>query len=411
VKVLVYDTGIGLDHALQLGRSLMDADDGRVYYYKEWHEPFPRAEDWADGWGFPEIVKIDDWGLVYGDVDYVVFTDSGFGSLNDLMRRAGKNVFGNSEPVERLELDRGYGKKKLEELGVPVTPYTPVEGLENIMRFLEEHRGEGPFYVKLETFRGNMETMRVESPEDFRVRIMQSGLGPLTDYISAIIEPEAAGVEVGLDCFFNGEEFVRPCLFTVEHKGHSTTGKWVWESIFDEFWLDRIEGFLRETGYHGNMSVEAFWDGSKLYVTDPTPRFPYPGSSLFPRSVGDYAGLIAGIADGTVVEFKPASTWAVEIGVYTDEPEYWRPLDFPGEEYLRGVGFRRAINVGGRIWAPPNEVLLATANGFGDTFREAWDNAVRVADSIHALSSYHGGHERRSIELHLEKLCSLGVCL
>jgi hypothetical protein len=89
-EILVWDTGIGLDHALWLGY----LNDNPVYYYREWHEPFPRIEHGVTGEGFTEIKHVDDWGEVLDRVDYVVFTDSGFGSLNDYLRKNGSMFSG-----------------------------------------------------------------------------------------------------------------------------------------------------------------------------------------------------------------------------------------------------------------------------------------------------------------------------
>jgi GTP cyclohydrolase III len=101
----------------------------------------------------------------------------------------------------------------------------------------------------------------------------------------------------------------------------------------------------------------------------------------------------------------------VEIGVYTDNVDLWRPIRHPRQYYLSRVGYRNAIKHKSIVWYVPGDNLVATANGWGGSFEEAWENALRVADSIEALETYHGGHEKRKIEEHLRKLKELGVNL
>jgi len=198
---LWYDTGLSVDHAIQLGKQ-----GHTVHYFIEYRTRYPRIEDFLPGYGFKEIHKVFDYGEVLDSVETIVFVDVGFGSLADLLRKKGYAVFGASAKGELLELDRIFMLREFEKLGIAVPKHQIVRGVDNLFKAV----GSGDKYVKLNIFRGNFETMYVKTPSELKVDLEFGNFGVVLEDMDFIVTEPVKGVEVGVDTFFNGKEFLRP---------------------------------------------------------------------------------------------------------------------------------------------------------------------------------------------------------
>jgi len=258
---LIIDTNLGLEHARGLGRR------DKVYYYVDARNPYPRMQDTISGWGFEEIEKIDDIGEVLGEVDYVVFCDVGYGALADKMREAGLSVWGASEKGEQLEIDRIYGRRISQMLGIGVPDAEIVKGVDGVIEYMRNHRGQRHF-VKLSFFRGSIETFSVKYEDEARMMLSQANFGIMQDEIDFVVEKEMKGVEIGADFWITDEGFCDTHFFTIEFKGMGCIGKFVKDSLFKEQFMDKLEDWLIKTGYRGNISIEGFWDGKEFRAMD-----------------------------------------------------------------------------------------------------------------------------------------------
>jgi len=133
-KILVIDTNLGLEHARRFGK------DNYITYYAISHcDPYPKMQDEISGYGFNEIIKINDYGQGLDEgANIIVFTDSGFGYLADYFRSLGYYVFGTDSKTERLELDRVYVRKVLSNLGINIPPGKIVKGINGVIQAIKE---------------------------------------------------------------------------------------------------------------------------------------------------------------------------------------------------------------------------------------------------------------------------------
>jgi hypothetical protein len=134
------------------------------------------------------------------------------------------------------------------------------------------------------------------------------------------------------------------------------------------------------------LSVEGIWDGKSLNVLEPTPRNPYPVSSLYPRFIKNWVDVIWAVAEGKVIEVdvdweKP---YMVELAVTTNS-DLMRIIDVP-EDLVKwndeGIGFRKVVYKDGRYWWIPGDTILCTINVKGRTLEEAFQRAEELVSEI-----------------------------
>ncbi len=389
-KVLVIDTNIGLDHALGIAKG------GYETYFAVVHgQAFPKIESEINGYGFSEIKKIWDWAeALEKGVKVIVFTDSGFGYLADWLRDKGYAVFGADDKSERLELDRVYFKKVMERYDIPTPSYDIVKGIDGVVRVIKE---KGMRFVKISRFRGDVETFGTDSPEDAEQILRQSKLAMFDDAITFVLEEpmnKDKFVEIGIDAFFNGKEFLSVVFDTVELKwiGNFTMVR----NIEDSPWYDvlkKLESYLAKNGYRGMFAMEGFWDGDKVYVTDPTPRWPYVCSYAYSRLIENFADVVVGVSKGEDIDIKTVAKFSVQLPVYTDEAEKWKEIK---SENWERTALRHSVKVKDKIWwVPVEHNVVATAIGLGNSIDDAIDDAINIVEGIDANESYHRAYEFR----------------
>lgn len=367
--ILVYDTGLALDHALRF------VEEGhRTYYFLEWRaERYQRVQDYVSGYGYEGLNKVLDWGMVYGFVRYVMFTDVGFGSLADLMRSSGKYVFGSSALGEQLELDRVYMHMKFEELGIGVPKYKVVKGVSSLMNSVENGREQ---YIKLNIWRGNLETLKVSSKEELRIALESARFGKFAEEVEFMIVEPLDGVEIGVDVFFNGREFLRPYNFGNEVKGTGNQyNKWVEKSIWDDV-LEKLEPWLRRANYRGSISLEGFYDGSKISVIDVACRLPYPGGSAIPRYIKNYCDVVLAVSRGEYLKPEVEGKYSCNLLVVKEDANSWTKVTLTKD--VPDVVFPRcSMKVSdSEYWSCPGDKIVAVVMGAGDSYEEAVNKAL-----------------------------------
>lgn len=76
-----------------------------------------------------------------------------------------------------------------------------------------------PFFLKVDMLRGNLETSKIENKTALLATINKAGFGPFQKNIRFIVSKPIEGIELGVDAWFNGEEFIRPYHWGNEVKG------------------------------------------------------------------------------------------------------------------------------------------------------------------------------------------------
>ena len=372
---LWYDTGLSVDHAIQLGKQ-----GHAVHYFVEYRTRYPKIEDFLPGYGFKEINKVFDYGEVLDSVETIVFVDVGFGSLADLLRKKGYAVFGASAKGELLELDRIFMLREFEKLGIDVPKHQIVRGVDNLFNVV----GSGDKFVKLNIFRGNFETMYVKTPSELKVDLEFGNFGVILEDMDFIVTEPLKGVEVGIDTLFNGKEFLRPLNEGNEVKGTGAQfnryadSSEVWDGV-----LEKLAPWLAKTGYRGALSLEGIYDGSKISVIDVTARLFFPGSSIYPAVLENYADVIYAVARGEYVKPRFSHKYYSLVTVSRTNADKWTKINFSPELAWKSVFIPRgAVFMNGEYWSCPGDSIVATIVGRGNTFDESIAELEAVSDKV-----------------------------
>jgi phosphoribosylamine-glycine ligase len=244
--------------------------------------------------------------------------------------------------------------------------------------------------VKMNVFRGNMETQLISDVKDLDVIFSQTNLEPIQDKLTFIVEGKAEGAEWGVDTYFDGEGFVRPYAMSPESRGERACFvRLVDRSFVDDFILDKIEPWLRGIGFRGFLSIEFFVIKDKVQVTDYTIRLPYPGTGLLARLYENIDDLIISSLDGHPAKPKYSMAYAVELDTYPESTERWQPYTVPVKHW-DVFGKRWSVYVGldgeeHKLLYVPGGTSYGSGIGLSnDSIRDAYDKAVEVASSINA---------------------------
>lgn len=404
LKILVIDTNLSLDHVLGF------VHDGHVvYYYIADVSAYPCLNDTIAGDGFAGVQKVEDFAEVLDFVDLVYITDNCFPWLSVYLRDKGKCVFGPSPELVKWENDRVYFYQKAKSLKIAVPDGEVVKGKKALLSWLQKHEdGKTRFFVKVNKYRGSIETFSVVSAKEADVILAQAGFGPYLDELEFLVQIECDGIEIGCDMFVCPNGFLRPYSYTIEEKGRGNVAKWVEASGFEDRFYSLVKHVIREDDYRGNLSIEAFWDGRELRVIDVCSRMPYPVSSLYPRFIANWSEIIYAVANNELCEVKVDwdERYMAELTLSTDDKITWRTIEFDGEYFSKkgGIGFRRAVYKSGKVWFVPGDGVVATANAKGKSIEQALQRALEFAENVKCISVSFDGQFVQSV---LEKISAL----
>jgi hypothetical protein len=382
--VLVIDTGLAIDHAMRF------VEEGCTVYYflTGFMSAFPTFQETVIGDGFP-IEKVEDWGGVVDKVGLVYITDNVFPRLAEYLRKRGKLVYGPSPELVRWEADRVYGYQKMQEYNIDVPPGKVCKGKDELISYIrEKEREERRVWVKIENrFRGQIETFSAATAEEAETLLGQAGLGPYVDEAEFLIQENVDGVEIGCDGYVTPEGVLEPIAYTIEKKGRGNVAVWQRGSDFVDMWYDKVMDVVLDDDYRCNLSVEAIWDGSHFYVLEPTPRNPYPVSSLYPRFIKNWVDVVWAVAEGRVVEVDVdwEEPYMVELTISTSEKDLMRVIDVPDELVKwngEGVGFRRVVYKNKNWWYIPGDSIVATVNVKGSSVDECFRKAEEMVKEV-----------------------------
>ena len=241
----------------------------------------------------PRLAEVSsDWIRAAGRDGIILFETAADGLVQDELRSAGYNVIGGSGLGDRLESDRAYGQKVLNDVGIQSAATHLFDDFDAATTFMRETRRRyvlklnGTWLVFHEHVHGADGERRrhaCSSPVQRRNR------WPVEEPVSFVLMDYLEGVEVGVGAFFNGNEFLKPANLDWEHKrffpgdvgeltgemGTVVTYRGA-EKIFDAT-LGRMQSLLQSSGYCGYINLNTIVNEAGIWPLEFTCRFGYPG--------------------------------------------------------------------------------------------------------------------------------------
>lgn len=381
-NALVIDRGLYVYLAQKLGESF-----GNVRYHRIESDPFPRSEKAEIGKGLVEIEPVDDFWSHLDWADIIVFFDCYDGNMQQNLRDMGHQVFG-AGLSSKMELDKIFFLETINNLGLPVPKTYRVEGLKELEEYLKEVKGNK--YLKC-SHRGDFETKKYTGMKQFKNWMEQylvSRIGTAGKNIEILVQdPIKAEIEIGYDGFRVDGPCTKNCLIGYEIKDTMLAGK-----IFEEpppiigNVVNKMDPIYKKLGYRGHYSSEFRITKSVIvYPIDECNRAPSPPAGILSEIYGKgYPQAVWDISEGKMPTFEAEKPYGVELILVSPFHEkYQLCVEFP-KSNSRWVKLKNHCYRDGAYYIIPNgnQGGFGSAIGIGDSVKEAFQNAMDVAEDL-----------------------------
>lgn len=381
--VVVIDNGLFTSLAVTLSESF-----GRTLYYSPWESPFPRSNALYIGDGYPKVQRVQSiWPLI-DDIDLFVFPDIFHGELQVYLRKIGKRVWG-SNLGQSLEFMRGFTKRTLRQIGLPVGEHRVLRGIDALRSHLQKHDDQ---FVKISRTRGDMETFHAVSYDLVEPRIaeLEHSLGPIAAITEFVVEaPIDAKAEVGYDGFTVDGRYPSQCLFGVESKDAGYLGEVVAYSG-----LPRALGYVNQalSPLFRDLKYRGFWSSeiriakdNTPYLIDPCCRMASPPGELYQYLIENLADVIWHGAAGEIVEPEWRHKWGAQLILKSPWAEQnWQPITYP-DDVADHVKLHFGCMVNGKEFIIPQPIEqpeIGSVVAGGSTKEEAIKAVTKIAEQV-----------------------------
>ncbi len=311
---------------------------------KEGHEVkvYIKSEEDKDVYdGFLE--KVTDWKEYTHWADVVVFDDVGFGTEADNLRKSGKLVVGGSVYTDRLEEDREFGQSEMKRLGMVTLPSWDFNDYDVALKFIEENPGRyvyKPSGFIPSDWKGLLFLGKEEDGKDLH-EIIKSNKKVLQKRIKQFqLQKFAAGVEIAVGAFFNGNDFIYPINVNFEHKKlfpgdigpftgeMGTLMYWSNPNAIFKLTLEKAKEDIKKSGYVGYIDINCIANARGVYPLEFTTRFGYPTIEVQMEGITSELGeFLYSIAKGEKYDLKTKKGF--QIGIVCAVPPF--PYDDKSE--------------------------------------------------------------------------------
>lgn len=357
--------------------------------------------------------------------DLVICDCTGFGKINDAVRKRGIPVIGGTALSDAMEEDRGVGQKLFKALGMKVLESKEFKKIPEAIKYVQDNpkryvvKVSGNVADKSLTYVGQLEDGRDIPPVLFH---MEHRTG---DGITSVEVQEAvSGTEVAIGGFFNGKDFLDPVLVNFEHKklmpgdkfsptAQSGLGPATCEMGTVGFWRDKgfrlytetLERFvpvLAKMGYRGYFDINCIIEWNPLesleQIVRPlemTCRFGWPTLPLQVETmkINDTGELFYGIATGKAEDFKVTHPYSVcvVLGVpplpyineeIADSMSTGMPILFKNPDQCEGIYPGDCRQEDGKWFMTGKTGYAVVTAAGGDSIQEARSRAYCAAANV-----------------------------
>jgi phosphoribosylamine---glycine ligase len=237
------------------------------------------------------VKKITNWKkeLVWVKDGLIIFDDCGYGKIQDDLRKKGFNVFGGNAVADKIEYNREYTTSIFEKYKINTFKTKTFKNILDAAEFAIKHRGQ--WVIKRE---GNNTKFVSHVGEDHDGRdvimlLKNYSVMKNLNKQSVSLQKRIQGIEIGVGRYFNGNNWVGPIEMNVEHPHlfsgavgpfTSEMGTVAWytekENKLYKETLAKLETFLREINYKGDIGINCIVNKNKVYALELTPRIGTP---------------------------------------------------------------------------------------------------------------------------------------
>ena len=309
----------------------------------------------ADGF----LEKVDDWEAQADWADVIVFDDNEFGGVAEKLRAAGKAVVGGTKYSDKLEDDRDFGQSEMKAAGMTILKSWDFDSFDAAADFIRANPDR--YVVKPNGKAQNDKVLsfvgQEEDGKDLLLMLERYKKGWGGKIRSFQLQEFVSGVEVAVGAFYNGKDFVLPCLVNFEHKrmfnddiGPSTgemgtSAFWAGANTLFKETLGRMRDRLE--GYRGYVDINCIVNARGIHPLEFTTRFGYPTVNLQVEGVlSKWGDFLHAIATGAPFEFRTKKGFQVCVVVAVPPFPFVDPDAFRKYSEDAVVLFKREIKEG-----------------------------------------------------------------
>jgi len=299
---------------------------------KEGHSVRLFIEDKTQNHNFEGLVeKTKDWQNDLGWVGkngLIVFDSSGYGEIQDNLRKKGYLVVGGNKFADRLEHDRQYGQKIISVCGMKIIPSINFNCTKSAIKFVEEN--EGPWVVKQN---GHINTSfnyvgQLKDGKDVISVLKNYNRNNKKECVSIDLQKKIDGVEIGVARYFNGKDWVGPIEINLEHKslfngdlGPKTyeMGTLLWyeenekNKLFQKT-LAKMKSYLKSIKFKGDIDINCIVTKDEIFPLEITPRFGWPSTHLHEEiHLSPWGEFLKAIAEGKPYDLKYKKGYGIVV--------------------------------------------------------------------------------------------------
>jgi hypothetical protein len=391
MKFLGTDAGIFTD----IAASLADGGKNEVILTSPWQTVYPQRKDHAPGVGIKGLKKEDAHGnpLLFwdhvADADCIFNFDVGANDQIAFLRKLypKKSTWGSGKG-ERIEADRIFLKKLIDALDLDQVPHVIIKGVTALKQHIKKNPNK---YVKINLWRGDMESFHAVSEEDNRADFLklELTLGPNAESTLFIVEDMIkAKAEIGYDGFFAGTDYADKCFCGIECAKNLYIAK-----VFDYDELptpihDTMEALapvLEKVDYRGAISTEERMVSLKEhYLIDVCSRLPSPLSALYPEFINNWPEFVyqTGLGKACPLDIDVKYVGAFALSSMRGKDEY---LPIKVKESDRDkIKFQSVTMHDGKYSGVKGNEIIATIVAGGDSKEEVLNKIKEYSKLVDA---------------------------
>jgi hypothetical protein len=385
-SVLIWDGGLYPELAVTLSKSF-----GKVYYHSPWNQGGMPKENFKQIGKVPKVERTDRPFEVIDDVDLFIFPDLYFPDIQAHLEKLGKRVFG-SKYGEELEIYRDMAKSHFKKIGLPISPYEVIEGLEKLREYLRKNKDQ---FVKISETRGDTESFHSESYPLIEGKLdeMAHELGKMGDLKKFIVEGSIKKdgekvQEIGYDGWCIDGIFPNQSLWGVESKDKGYLGiiqesKDMPDPIVAS--NDMISETMLKYKYRNLYSTELIVKPKEWFFLESTCRFPEPPNGLQLHMIKNLPDVFWHGAEGKCLDPEFDEPCGAELILDSDfAQKNWQAVEIP-KEITENVKLKKMTVIKNEYYIVPQIIQLPEIGSVvatGKTLKEAKEKCVEYAKMV-----------------------------
>ncbi len=256
----------------------------------------------------------------------IVFDDIGWGKIQDNLRKKGYTVFGGSLGGDKLEEDREFAQEIFTQHGIKTKETKNFDNIVEAIEFIQKNPRAWVVKQNGHASKGINYVGHFDDGRDVISLLKNYMINPKMKREHITLQEKIVGVEIGVGRYFNGNDWVGPIEYNIEHKkffpgdiGPTTsemgTIAWYDDKEDNKLYKDilaPIKPYLQKINFRGDFEINCIVNEDGAFPLEATPRFGSPIIHLHTElHISSWGELLFKISKGETFDFK----WKKGFGI------------------------------------------------------------------------------------------------